>query len=435
MPNDYLTVKGANPFLPPGVYIPDGEPKVFDGRLYLYGSHDLFGGAYCCHDYHVFSAPLDDLTEWTDHGVSFRSRNEDGGPADVPWSTELLYAPDLIKRGDKYYLFFCLSDGSEGVAESDSPCGPFVNARRVTMGGEPIEGIDPSVLEDGGKYYYTWGQFSLKIAELDDDMCSLKPETYHGKVITNGDGAQGFHEGSSLRKLGDRFCLIYASEWKEDFPNRSARPVKLDYALSDDPYGPYERMGTVIDNTGIDPSSWNDHGSVIKAGGQWYVFYHGSSNDTEFNRRARVEKLSVDEKNGVISQAEMTSDGFLEALPCRLVKSPVNACRFFGGAYVTERPDGSFPLVNVIDGSGAEYRYVRFSSGEYRLRVEYTALTDCGMSVYIDGEEAAETALPAGAGNASCVFSAKERDSALTLTFRGGTGCLCEIRGLEIEPV
>lgn len=435
MPNCDLTAKGANPFLPPGVYIPDGEPKVFDGRLYLYGSHDVFGGAYCCHDYHVFSAPLDDLTEWTDHGVSFRSRSEDGGAADVPWSTELLYAPDLIKRGEKYYLFFCLSDGSEGVAESGSPRGPFGNARRITMGGVPVEGIDPSVLEDGGRYYYTWGQFSLKMAELDDDMCSLKPETYHDGVITNGDGAQGFHEGSSLRKLGDRFCLIYASEWKEDFPNRSARPTKLDYALSDDVYGPYVRMGTVVDNTGIDPSTWNDHGSVIKAGGSWYVFYHGSSNDTEFNRRARAERLEVDEENGVIRQAEMTSRGFLEALPCSLVKSPVNACRFFGGAYVTERPDGSFPLVNVLDGGGAQFRYVRFTAGRYRLSAEYTAFSDCRMAVDIDGEVAAEALLSVGEKKAFCEFYAKGRDSALTFTFRGGPGRLCEVSSWEISTV
>ena len=76
-------VLGMNPFLPFDTYIPDGEPKVFEGRLYLYGSYDRCGGKYCTDCYHVVSAPLDDLTNWTDHGIAFAS-------CDVPWSDALL---------------------------------------------------------------------------------------------------------------------------------------------------------------------------------------------------------------------------------------------------------------------------------------------------------------------------------------------------------
>ena len=419
MPDVQLNTNGANPILPPEIYVPDGEPKAFDGRVYLYGSHDLFGEAYCTYDYHVYSAPLSDLTRWTDHGVSLRSRAAGGGFADVPWSDALLYAPDLVKRGDTYYLYFCLSDGSEGVAQSDSPAGPFTSARRITMNGAPIEGIDPSVLEDGGVFYYTWGQFSMKMAELNDDMCTLKPETYRDGVITNRDGAQGFHEGSSLRKLGEKYCLVYASEWKKEFPNHGAAPTKLDYAVADGPYGPYERRGTVIDNLGIDPKSWNDHGSIIKLGERWHVFYHGSSNRTEYSRRARVERLEVDEENALISQAEMTSNGFLDALPVSLVKSPVNACRFFGGAYATERPGGVFPLVNITDGCGLEYKYVRFEGGGYRLTVRYKADADMRARVSLNGETAAELPLPADGNEASVVFDAAPADAILTMTFFG----------------
>ena len=65
-----------NPFLPLNIYIPDGEPKVFDGRVYLYGSKDEFDGEYCCHKFHVYSAPVSDLTEWTDHGPVLASTDE-----------------------------------------------------------------------------------------------------------------------------------------------------------------------------------------------------------------------------------------------------------------------------------------------------------------------------------------------------------------------
>ncbi|MBR5113612.1 MAG: family 43 glycosylhydrolase, partial [Clostridia bacterium] len=433
MPDRILDTNGANPILPPDIYIPDGEPKVFGGRVYLYGSHDVFGGAYCCGDYHVFSASVDDLTKWTDHGVSFRSRDEYGNTADVPWSTADLYAPDVVKKGDEYYLYFCLSDGSEGVAVSDSPAGPFSDAKRITMDGKPLEGIDPSVLGDGGRFYYTWGQFSMKAAELNDDMCSLKSDTFHDAVITNNDGAHGFHEGSSLRKIGDKYCIIYASEWKSEFPNKSAAPTKLDYAVSDNIYGPYERKGTVVDNFGIDPKSWNCHGSVIKIGERWYVFYHGSSNNTEFNRRARVERIRVDEKNAVISRAEITSNGFLAALPVSLVKSPANACRFFSGAYITQRRGGSFPLVNIRKTGGCEYRYVRFAGGKYRLKVVYNPFGDCLLRVTVNGIIAADILLPADKTEAVGEFETESGDSVLAFTFFGGVGELCEVESFEIK--
>ena len=122
-------IPGLNPFLPFGTYIPDGEPKVFGDRLYLYGSYDRFDCGYCSREYHVVSAPLADLTAWTDHGVSFSTDA-------VPWSNADLYAPDALYHNGKYYLFFCLSDGTEGVAESASPIGPFTNARQITLNGE-----------------------------------------------------------------------------------------------------------------------------------------------------------------------------------------------------------------------------------------------------------------------------------------------------------
>ena len=85
----------------------NGEPKIFGDRLYLYGSYDRFGGGYCGKAYHAVSAPLSDLTDLTDHGVSFSTD-------DVPWSDALLYAPDALYHNEKYYLFFCLSDPKTG---------------------------------------------------------------------------------------------------------------------------------------------------------------------------------------------------------------------------------------------------------------------------------------------------------------------------------
>lgn len=378
---------GLNPFLPFGTYIPDGEPKVFGDRVYLYGSYDRFHESYCSNCYHVVSAPTSDLTRWTDHGVSFTVDA-------VPWSDALLYAPDALYYKGTYYLFFCLSDGTEGVAESDSPAGPFGNAKQITLNGEPIKGIDPSVLEDRGKVYYTWGQFQLNMAELEEDLCTLKPETVHADVLSNAPGREGFHEGSSLRKFGDRFCLIYASEYVEAYPNRGGRPTKLDYALSDNPYGPYERRGTVIDNEGCDPSSWNNHGSVIRIGSEWFVFYHASSNNSEFSRRARVERLSAEESAGIINQAKPTTNGFVRTLLPDHIHSPVNADRFYGGAYVTQTADGRFPCVGLKDGAGFSFSPVSFEAGDYTVTVCYKSDTAAVLHLLLGDAAAHRIALP-----------------------------------------
>ena len=421
-------IPGLNPFLPFSTYIPDGEPKVFGDRLYLYGSYDLFGGGYCSDRYHAVSAPLSDLTDWTDHGVSFST-------ADVPWSDALLYAPDALYRNGTYYLFFCLSDGSEGVAESDSPAGPFRNARRVTLNGAPVTGIDPSVLADHGRVYYAWGQFHLNVGELEEDLCTLKPETVRGDVLSNAPGREGFHEGSSLRKLGKRFCMIYASEYTEEYPNRGGRPTRLDYAVADSPYGPYRRLGTVIDNAGCDPASWNDHGSVIRAGGEWFVFYHASSNNGEASRRARAERLKVDEEKGVIEQAVPTTNGFVRELLPEHIVSPVNACRFFGGAYVTQTEDGRFPCVNLTDGAGFAFSPIRFAAGTYSLTLRGAFMRPASLRVFLGETPAAQAPLPPPGGQGSLVsvrFSTEDCRVPLRIRIDGDGGAPCEIDGLRI---
>ena len=421
---------GLSPFLPFGTYVPDGEPKVFGDRLYLYGSYDLFGKGYCSGCYHAVSAPLSDLTDWTDHGVSFSVE-------DVPWSDADLYAPDALCRNGRYYLFFCLSDGTEGVAESGDPAGPFKNARQITLNGKPIAGIDPSVLADAGRVYYTWGQFHLNVGELNDDLCTLKPETVHTDVLSNAPGREGFHEGSSLRKLGNRYCLVYASEYKEDRPNSGARPTKLDYALADSPYGPYERRGTVIDNEGCDPASWNNHGSVVKAGDEWFVFYHASSNHTAFSRRARAERLTVDEETGVILQAMPTTNGFIRTLLPAHITSPVNACRFFGDAYVTETADGCFPCVGLTVGSGFSFSPILFRKGAYTLALRYTAAEDTRVRVFLDNSAAAEETLQKGetVRTQSLLFFAEDGAFPLRLEITGADeNAACAIYALDLAP-
>lgn len=114
----------VNPYLPLWEYIPDGEPHVFENRLYVYGSHDKAEGkAYCEQDYVTWSAPLDNLADWRYEGVIYR-KEQDPSNADGRMQ---LWAPDVAQGPDgRYYLYYCFAFYPEiGVAVSNSPAGPF----------------------------------------------------------------------------------------------------------------------------------------------------------------------------------------------------------------------------------------------------------------------------------------------------------------------
>jgi len=288
--------------------IPDGELRVFPDpdtgelRVYIYGSYDLDGSGCASDQYRVFSAPLSDLTDRTEHGIAFASTNRNeslGIPDGVSWSSNWLYAPLCIRgKGGKYYLYFCLSGGTprEGVAVSDRPEGPFTDAKPIAVNslpGSPNQ-IDPAIfIDDDGKIYYYWGQTSVKAAELNEDMYTIKPETYISNLITGPSSPYGpnmtsnpsvgvfaFHEGASMRKRDGKYYLIYSSvssmkgSTNDTIGRQQGGATSLDYAMSDSPLGPFTYCGTIINSRCIDPASWNNHGSIVELNGEWYVFNH-----------------------------------------------------------------------------------------------------------------------------------------------------------------
>ena len=300
-----------NPILPIQHFVPDAEARVWDdGRMYIYGSYDISGRtSYCSWEYRVFSSA--DLVHWEDHGVSFRST---GPGAEVPWSGAPLFAPDCIFTNGRYYLFFCSADRSEGVAVSRSPSGPFSEA--VPIEGANGDAIDPAVLlDDDGQVVYYWGQFHLRGARLrGPDLCAIDPDTLVTDLIT--EAGHGFHEGASIRKRNGIYYLVYTDISR-------GRATCLSYATSTSPLGPFTKGGVIIDNTGCDPETWNNHGSIAEFNGQWYIFYHRSSQGSNFNRRVCVEPIHFN-ADGSIDEVEMTTQGVGPAL---LATRPIEAWR------------------------------------------------------------------------------------------------------------
>ena len=334
--------------------MPDAEARVMpDSRLYLYGSWDLPANPdYCSHIMHCFST--DDMKTWTDHGVIFRNDEEFYG---IPWNKDaMLYAPDAIERNGKYYLYVCGTPNVEGVAVADSPAGPFSVAERIEIADG--DGIDPSVfIDEDGQGYLFWGQFTLRGAKLSPDMKSIIPETLKDGILTEWE--HGFHEGSSIRRRGDKYYMVYTDISR-------GKATCMSYAIADAPLGPYKKCGVIIDNVYCDPNTWNNHGSIAEFKGQWYVFYHRSSQGINTCRRVCAEPISFDE-NGFIHEVEQTSQGPLPSLDALIPIRARTACRMIGKCRIDQINDKEV-LVSESGGhwgisDWAEYKYVDFGNG------------------------------------------------------------------------
>ena len=437
-----------NPLLPLEYHIPDVEAHVMpDGRVYLYGSWDQYNDnkTYCSHQYRVFST--DDMKNWKDHGISFdvkevpwfhkevsdseiysdwnpknfspsqkkisRMLEKEYGTADkkkleelMPKSEPLIYAPDAIHKNGKYYLYFCGSDNSEGVAVSNKPEGPFRNPVKL-----PCEGIDPAVfVDDDGKAYYYWGQFRANGARLKDNMVELEGDTICRRILTEEE--HGMIEGCSMRKRNGIYYLVYACI--NDYGNA----VRLAYATSDTPLGKFTKRGTIIENLGCDPGCVNNHGSIEEINGQWYVFYHRSSRNSIIHRRVCVEPIYFRE-DGSIEEVKMTSQGAGEPFVLDEKIMGYQACELKGKIYidaVAEAADRSKEaLVNIVSGDAAIFRYVK-SERDFR-ELQIKAVGNGTIEVWMSDRKAGEIEVKNGQ-QISRKISMKSGQYELKLLFR-----------------
>ena len=321
--------QGFNPFLPSWEYIPDGEPYVFNGRVYIYGSHDKFNGyVYCMNDYVCWSAPEDDLSDWRYEGVIYPKTND---PFNKDGSM-CLYAPDVTPGPDgRYYLYYVLDKVDVvSVAVCDSPAGKYeflgyVHYKDGTMLGKR-EGdqpqFDPGLLTEGEKTYLYTGlcprsdktRKGAMGVVLDKDMLTIIEEpslVIPGIFYSEGTGFKGheFFEASSIRKRGDTYYFVYSS----------VAGNELCYATSKNPLKDFVYGGVIVSNIDLNIDTYkpagkpmnfwnNNHGSIIEIKGKWYVFYHRHTNGKPFSRQACIEPIKIEE-DGTIPQVEVTSCG------------------------------------------------------------------------------------------------------------------------------
>lgn len=305
-------------YLFPSDYMADPSANVFNGKLYIYPSHDWDSGAafdddgghFEMKDYHVLS--LDDVEngEVTDHGVILALE-------DIPWAGRQLWDNDVVEKDGKYYLIFSAKDKNDvfhlGVAVADRPEGPFKAQP------DPIRGsysIDPCVFKDDDGSVYTyfgglWGgqlqrykdnkamgkeylpegdenALPSRVAKMTDDMLQFAEEPRPVLVIDeNGkplraDDPHRFFEASWMHKVNGKYYFSYST----------GDSHLLCYAVGDNPYGPFTYKGVILEPV----VGWTTHHSIVEYKGKWYLFHHDCvpSNGVTWLRSVKVMELDMD---------------------------------------------------------------------------------------------------------------------------------------------
>lgn len=399
-----LKNQAYNPFLPPWEYIPDGEPRIFGDRLYLFGSHDKFGGKwYCENDYVGWSAPLNDLSDWRCEGVIF-TKEQDSRKGN-------LYAPDVVQGLDgRFYLYYSKDDTSViGVAVCDTPAGKYEFYGEVSYPDGKVVGdsgseyfmFDPAVLIDDGRVWLYSGSSQRStttkikrnmagctVMELEADMKTVKQNP---KVILPGARSwmtDAYFEGPSVRKIGTLYYIVY--------PVRNASG--LHYATSKYPDRDFIHRGSIHSTSDIglnghtvqNPAypTGNNHGGMVEIDGKWYIFDHRQTNNTGFSRQAVAEPVTI-EADGTIRQAEATSCGlngrslndegiYPAYIACNLMgKKILPGLQWpFNKPYVTQSgsdgdKDADFYIAGMKNGCTAGFKCFDFAGGSYQIKVTY----------------------------------------------------------------
>ena len=360
--------QAQNPYLPLWEHVPDGEPRVFEDpdnpgklRAYIIGSHDTHYSEYCGNDVRMWSAPVEDLTQWRDEGPIF-SYYVDGR-----WDT--MYAPDLVETkdpetGKKTYWLYPHSRGWRRVpmvCKGDRPNGPFTPVNLTADGRACVEGslidFDPSVFVEnitdkkdpdfskGFRAYVFYGFQHSTACQLDQNtMYSKRPGTElidpfipassnDGRLLDK-EGSEykalyegqtpldfNFFEASSIRQVGNKYVMVFSGYSGKEYGLGNTNSA-LRYAYGDSPLGPWRSGGVLVDSRGVvlnqDGSKLittnfghNTHGSLQEINGQWYVFYHRPPRGFGNARQAMVAPVKIEwDKKAVAKGGKVRITGY-----------------------------------------------------------------------------------------------------------------------------
>ena len=345
-----LSAQAQNPYLPLWEHLPDGEPRVFEDpdnpgklRAYIIGSHDTKYTDYCGSDIRMWSAPVEDLTQWRDEGPIF------SWYVDGQWDT--MFAPDLVEvkdkaTGKKTYYLYPHSRGWQRVptvCKGDRPNGPFTPINLTEDGRKCLPGslidFDPSVFIEpvtnkkdpdfnkGFRAYVFYGFQHSTACELDQNTMYSKrdgtelidpfiPASSADGRLLDKEGSEykalyqgqnpldfNFFEASSIRQVGNKYVMVFSGYSGKEYGLGNTNSA-LRYAFGDSPLGPWRSGGVLVDSRGVvtgedgaklitTNAGHNTHGSLQEINGQWYVFYHRPPRGFGYARQAMVAPVKI----------------------------------------------------------------------------------------------------------------------------------------------
>jgi beta-xylosidase len=274
----------------------DPAAIVYQDTVFLYVGHDEAGihdDFYDLNEWLVYSST--DLRNWQVHDVPLKA-------TDFNWASGDAWAAEVIEKDGKFYWYVTVTHTDDnakaiGVAVSDSPTGPFEDARGSALVTNDMttdtditwDDIDPTVfIDDDGQAYMFWGNTVLYYSKLKDNMTELEGEI---KTID----LPNFTEAPWVHKKNGYYYLSYAYE----FPEKTA------YAMSENIEGPYEYKGILSEESG---NSNTNHQAIIEFKGQDYFIYHNGVLGGSYQRSVCIDSLFYN-SDGSLQEVEMTFEG------------------------------------------------------------------------------------------------------------------------------
>jgi arabinoxylan arabinofuranohydrolase len=305
---------GSNPIIRDS-FTADPAPLAVGNRLYLYVGHDEARGdeMFNMREWLVYSTT--DMTHWRKHGSIMNVK-------DFTWAKKDAWASQVIQKNGRYWFYAAVEhDDSKpgkaiGVAVSDSPTGPFIDARGSALitnemtpkGTHSWEDIDPTVFtDDDGTTWIAWGNRQAYIAKLKPNMIDIDGAI---QEIT----PPHFEEGPWLHKRGRLYYLTYASLDRTDHENE-----RVSYSTALSLNGPWTYRGEL---TGSGKNSFTIHPGITKFKGKWYIFLHnaalniGDQTGALGRRAVTVEHLRYDQ-DGMMLPVTQTAAGVSAKVPAK----------------------------------------------------------------------------------------------------------------------
>jgi arabinoxylan arabinofuranohydrolase len=301
-----VALRGENPIITDR-FTADPAPLVHDGRVYLFVGHDEAGPDEMFRITEWLAYSSDDMRSWELHGPIMR-------PTDFEWAIRDAWASEVEEKDGKFYFYATVEHDETdpgkaiGVAVSDSPTGPYVDARgsalisnsMTTQAAHSWDDIDPTVFQDDdGTTWLYWGNQILYYAKLAPNMIELDGPIQSLDIAP-------YEEGPWIHKHDGTYYLLYAA-----IDRSVSEDEQIHYATAPSITGPWTLRGML---TGSGENSFTIHPGTVEFKGQWYLFYHDASLTVDgvpgaLGRRAvRVEYL-YHEPDGTLRPVEQTKAG------------------------------------------------------------------------------------------------------------------------------